>query len=62
MTIQIELTNTRPDAQKKGSWRLSEVAADPNDVKLGDMYVPKATLVELGWKPGQKLAVTFTVK
>ncbi len=59
-TVEIELRATRSDAQKKGSWRLSEVG-DPNDPKLGDVYVPKTTLMELGWKPEKGVRVTLEV-
>jgi hypothetical protein len=59
--IEVTLTDTRDDAQKKNSYRLSELTQDENDVKLGDVYVPKTTLMELGWKPGDRLSVKLEV-
>lgn len=56
--VVVKLAATREDAQKKGSWRLSEVDGDPDDPKLGDVYVPKTTLMLVGWEPGMKLTVT----
>jgi hypothetical protein len=59
--VVVELAATRDDAQKKGSWRLSEVGGDPQDPKLGDVYVPKTTLMLVGWEPGKKLVLTIDV-
>jgi hypothetical protein len=60
-TIVVKLAAVREDAQKKNSWRLSEVDGDPDDPKLGDVYVPKATLVALGWTKDDRLTVELSV-
>lgn len=60
--VEVLLAATRPDAKKKYSWRLSEVGEDPDDLKIGDVYVPKTTLMELGWKEGDALVLTLEVR
>ena len=49
----------KPERETKGTWRLAEVVPDDgvSEAKVGTIYVRKATLAELGWKPDDLLTV-----
>ena len=47
----------------KNTIRFEEVLASELDApKLGSIYIPKATLGEIGWVEGKELTVTLDIK
>lgn len=47
----------------KNTIRFEEVLESELDApKLGSVYIPKATLSELGWKEGKELTIEMEVK
>lgn len=46
------------EKETKNTYKFKEVVAGPLDTtKIGTLYVPKSTLKEIGYNPGEKLAV-----
>mgnify|MGYP000897812238 CR=1 FL=1 len=50
------------DKVTKRTLRFAEDIKDDEDKILGQIYVPKKTLNEIGYKEGDKLEVTLSVK
>lgn len=47
----------------KNTIRFEEVLASELDApKLGSIYIPKATLGEIGWAEGKELTITLDIK
>ena len=47
----------------KNTIRFEEVLASELDApKLGSIYIPKATLGEIGWVEGKELTITLDIK
>lgn len=57
-TVYFEL-----EKETKNTIRFKEVVADMLDTpKVGTIYVPKATLKEIGYKQGAQLIIDLSVK
>lgn len=51
------------EKETKGTWRFKEAGIGPVDTPMiGTLYVPKATLKQIGWEPGKALVITLDVK
>lgn len=58
VTVQFEL-----EKETKNTIRFKEVTKDFLDTpKVGTVYIPKSTLKDIGYQPGQKLNMDLYVK
>lgn len=57
-----EITFSSAEAKKSCVMFAEDVPNEFALAKIGKLYVPKPTLAEIAWQPGQKLAIAIAAK